>query len=68
MKINELELGTLVTNGSEYAKVKECVHGNLYYAYIGTADEAGQSYEDDEIAEAVEVSDWDYVSVEECCG
>ena len=67
-KINELEIGTLVTDGSDYAKVKACVHGNLFYAFIGSASDAEQTYSEDKINSAVEVSDWDEVSVEECCG
>ncbi len=57
--------GTLVTNGSEYAVVKNCIHGNPYYALIGYPEDG---YTAEEIANAKLVADWDEVNVNECCG
>ena len=39
--INDLNVGDYVINGTDggYAQVRECVHGNRYYAYIGEDQE-----------------------------
>jgi len=67
--IAELEDGTLVTDGQQYARVKRCIHNNPFYAYIGTdGDVAIMGYEADEIENAVRVSDWDEDKVGHCCG
>ena len=68
--INEVNEDELVENGAgEYARKKYCIHRNPYYAYIGTYEDAGRlDYTEDEIDNAPIVSDWDDISVEECCG
>lgn len=33
--INNLTIGDIVQVDGELSRVAECVHGNLYYAYIG---------------------------------
>ncbi|MBA7524719.1 hypothetical protein ES705_16861 [subsurface metagenome] len=67
--MENLEIGTLVKDGNapEYARVKECVHGNLYYAYLGGRDTL-LGYSETEIDEAVIVEDWNEDKISECCG
>lgn len=64
--IDKLNESDIVTNGDEYARVTYCIHGNPYYAYLGSASDSDLSGE--EIESAILVSDWDEVSVEDCCG
>lgn len=64
--IDRLNVGDIVTNGDEYATVTYCIHGRLYYAYLGSVNECDLS--DEEIESAILVLDWDEVSVEDCCG
>ena len=69
MEIKTLEIGTLVKHGPEYAKVTECVHGTLYYSYLGGFDTLLRlDFSEVEIDAAVTVSDWDEDKVSECCG
>ncbi len=39
--ISDLTEGDVVVgaNSGDYSMVKECVHGNMYYAFIGANDE-----------------------------
>lgn len=59
----------LVQNNGEYARKKLCIHNNPYYAFIGTREDVERlDYTAEQIDAAAEVSDWDTVSVEACCG
>ncbi len=67
--IENIEEGSLVTDGSEFAKVEYCAHDNKFYALRGSEKElVRDGYTAEEIAAAVEVSDWDEAQAEECCG
>lgn len=63
-RIDACAVGELVTDGlGSYARVSECVHGNMYYAYLAEMDLAhyGLHAED-----AVYVVDYDEVALD-CC-
>lgn len=64
MRIENLEIGNLVTDGlGDYGRVAECVHGNVYYAYLAETDLDHYYLHADD---AVTVSDYDDVCAE-CC-
>ena len=68
--INELSVGTLVVFEGEYAKVKECVHGNAYYALLGSEKDC-LYYEyatKEELDSAEDVVDFNENHLENCCG
>lgn len=54
--ISELDIGQLVHGVEGYSRVKVCVHGRKYYAYIGEEEELN----------IVEVSDDDEDHLD-CC-
>lgn len=56
--IDELEVGTIVHGAYGYSRIEKCVHGNQYYAYIGS-DYDGQE-------DVIDVCD-DGESHIECC-
>ena len=63
--INELMLGDIVQDGINggYAEVKQCLHGNKYYAVLSWQDE-----EDKPILDHLSIAcdtDIDYIP---CCG
>lgn len=58
--ISELNIGDLVTDGSgEFARVKQCVHGNFYYGSLGSEKNIlhNEDATQDEIDSAIEVFD-----------
>ena len=66
--IENLEESSLVTNGFEFALVKYCAHGNKFYSFVGSEEDAERDHSAEEIDNAILVSDWDDVNVDECCG
>jgi archaeosine-15-forming tRNA-guanine transglycosylase len=58
--INQLNDGQLVHGLNGYSRVRKCVHGNKYYAYISEENEDGEDF--------VEVSDDDEDHISACCG
>ena len=60
MKINELEDGQLVHGQNGYSRVKTCVHGNQYYAYI---DDINNNDDDENCIEVTDDDD-DHIP---CC-
>jgi hypothetical protein len=63
--IKTVNINDIVTDGEEFAKVEQCVHGSLYYAYIGSERSLIQLYDLTE-ADAVYVSDFHTVELH-CC-
>ena len=66
-----MKIGNLVYCDGEYAVTKECIHGNLYYAYIGSEDDAiKQDYKTKELdkAEVISRDEWEKDRISHCCG
>lgn len=71
-KIEDLNLGDLVrTEDVEISRVKECVHGNKYYAYCGDIRDVNLLRDNDftqaEVDNAQDVQDSD-LNLIPCCG
>ena len=66
-----MEIGNLVFCDGSYAVTRECIHGNMFYAYIGTEDEAlQQNYtaEDLDEADVISYDEWEKPRISHCCG
>lgn len=65
--INDLLLDTIVIDGIHggYAKVKQCVHGNKYYAVLSWHDDDLPDRLDHKSMSTVYDTDIDYIP---CCG
>jgi hypothetical protein len=60
LTIDNVNVGDVVQGAEGYSRVKECVHGNKYYAFLG------DTWEDADTDDIVEVSDDDTHTLE-CC-